>query len=126
MVNCGKHGFMDRSVITRRILAFFIAMGVVLSPLATPFSSMAIAVQVQAMPAVDMPDDMPCCPKKTPSPFHCQKCVFATCMMKYSQATLSSECLGGAALVSVIAPGDDALPAGLDRPPPDHPPRTSL
>jgi hypothetical protein len=125
-MNYEKLGSMKRRVIMRRILAFFIAVGVVLLPLAMPFSSMSIAAQVQAMAAEEMADDMPCCPKEAPSPFDCQKCLLATCMMKYSQPTLANAAEEVTGLVSVIPLGNDALPAGLDRPPPDHPPRTSV
>ena len=120
---------MNRTVIMRQLLAFFIAAGVALSPLAMPFSSVSIAAQDQAtvaMVSADMADDMPCCPKKAPSPFDCQKCLLATCMMKYSQPTLANAAEEVTGLVSVIPLGNDALPAGLDRPPPDHPPRTSV
>jgi hypothetical protein len=126
MVDYAKLECMDRKVIMRRILAFFIAVGVVLSPLTMPFSSMSIAAQVEATAAAEMADDMPCCPKQAPSPFDCQKCLLATCMMKYSQPTLADACVGVATVASVLPIGNDTLPAGLDRPPPDHPPRTSI
>ena len=116
-------------MIMRRLLAFLIAVGVVLSPLAMPFSSMTFAAQVQATAepvAADMPDGMPCCPKKGPSPFDCQKCLLATCMMKYSQPASAGSCADFATLVSVMPLGNDMLPTGLDRAPPDQPPRTLI
>jgi hypothetical protein len=117
---------MNRRLIIRRLLAFFIAVGVILSPLAMPFSLMSMAAQDQAMAApesMEMAGDMPCCPKKAPSPFDCQKCLLATCMMKYSQPTFSVAAAEVATLVSVIPLGSDAVPAGLNGSPPDHPPR---
>ncbi|TFV44512.1 hypothetical protein [Bradyrhizobium niftali] len=120
---------MNRTVIMRQLLAFVIAVGVALSPLTMPFSSVSIAAQDEAtvaMTSAELADDMPCCPKKAPSPFDCQKCLLATCMMKYSQPTLANGCAEVPQLASVIPLGNDALPAELDQAPPDHPPRANI
>lgn len=117
---------MNRQMVAQRLLAFLIAMGVILSPLAMPFSSMSMSAQAHAMAvteSVDMASDMPCCPKQAPSPFDCQKCLLATCMMKYSQPTLTTLGADVAISASVIPLGNDALPAGLRAAPPDQPPR---
>jgi hypothetical protein len=115
---------MNRRLIIRRLLAFFIAIGVILSPLAMPFSSISMAAPGHAMAkteSVEMAGDMPCCPK-APSPFDCQKCLLATCMMKYSQPMFTVADSAGS-LASVVPLGSDALPPGHDGSPPDHPPR---
>ncbi|MEH2534222.1 hypothetical protein V1277_006482 [Bradyrhizobium sp. AZCC 1588] len=116
---------MNRRLIIRSLLALFIAVGVVLSPLAMPFSSMSMAAPGQAMAkteSVEVAGDMPCCPK-APSAFDCQKCLLATCMMKYSQPTFTVAETEAGTLASVVPLGSDALPAGHDGSPPDHPPR---
>ena len=117
---------MNRRLIIRRLLAFFIAVGVILSPLAMPFSLMSMAAPGQAMAkteSVETAGNMPCCPNHAPSPFDCQKCLLATCMMKYSQPMFTVAETEAGTLASVIPLGSDALPAGLDGSPPDHPPR---
>lgn len=117
---------MNRRLIIRSLLAFCIAVGLVLSPLMMPFSLMSMAASGQAMAkteSVEMAADMPCCPK-APSAFDCQKCLLATCMMKYSQPTFTLADTEAGILVSVLLLGSDALPAGHDGSPPDHPPRT--
>ena len=116
---------MNRRLIVRSLLAFFIAVGVVLSPLAMPFSLMSMAASGPAMAkteSVEMASDMPCCPK-APSAFDCQKCLLATCMMKYSQPTFTVAETEAGTLASVVPLGSDTLPAGHDGSPPDHPPR---
>lgn len=117
---------MNRRLIIRSLLAFFIAVGVVLSPLAMPFSLMSMAAPGQAMAkteSVETAGNMPCCPNHAPSPFDCQKCLLATCMMKYSQPTFTVADTEAGILASVLPLGSDALPAGHDGSPPDHPPR---
>lgn len=72
-----------------------------------------------------MAADMPCCPNDKKSDT-CPDCpLMAICALKTAQAHPS---LGGALLLrspvrAIQFTRDDALLAGLDHPPPDHPPR---
>lgn len=78
-----------------------------------------------AMPGMEPMADMPCCPndKKNDS---CPDCpLMAICALKTAQAHPSMD---GALLLrspvrTIQSARDDVLLAGLDHPPPDHPPR---
>lgn len=124
-----------RRVISR-LLAIPVIVGLIAAPLVTPAvakgmtagdmtaSATAPAAMTDDMSA--MAADMPCCPdqKKTND---CQDCpLVATCMLKTTQAAPPA---AAGILVRQPARGlliafDDLIADGLDRPPPEHPPRS--
>jgi hypothetical protein len=104
-----------------RLLAIAVIAGLSLAPLATPAAAQALAVSDMA----GMSADMPCCPDEQNSK-DCRDCpLIAMCVVKTVQA--------GPSLVAAMpvrhpirtahSVRNDTLADGLDRPPPDHPPR---
>lgn len=112
------------------LLAVLVIAGLVFAPLVVPAAAKVMAASEMAVGTMadDMSADMPCCPdqKKTNN---CQDCpLVATCMLKTTQAAPPA---AAGILVRQPARGllvafDDLITDGLDRPPPEHPPRTLL
>jgi hypothetical protein len=107
------------------VIAVFVIAGLAMAPLVAP----AAAAQGKGagMTEMSMSADMPCCPdQKT---MDCQGCpLMAMCMLQTVQAGPSVATalpLRYPVRTSHIVP-DDTFAAGLDRPPPDHPPRTLI
>ena len=106
--------------------AVFVTAGLALAPMAAPAG--AAHTQSGSMTDMAMSADMPCCPDEQKSK-DCQDCpLIATCILKTTQA-------GPSAIASLPLRHpvrtthsfrDDVLAAGLDRPPPDHPPRNLI
>jgi hypothetical protein len=109
-------------------LAIFVTVGLAVAPLGAP----AVAALTHAdgmadmsMSAESMSADMPCCPGEQKNK-NCQDCPLAAiCVLKSVQAGPSET---GAqpvrhAIRTAHSVLDDAPADGLDRPPPDHPPR---
>jgi hypothetical protein len=107
-----------------RLLAALVIAGLAIAPLATP--SAAKLVDRADMTGVEaMSDDMPCCPDQQKSK-DCQDCpLVAMCVLKTTQAGPSpTQGLPVRhAIRAVHSLIDDEPAEGLDRPPPDHPPR---
>ena len=110
-----------------RLLAVFVIAGLIAAPLVTPaaakFQSVAEMTDMSAMSG-----DMPCCPDQQKSK-DCQDCpLVAMCVLKTVQAGPSaSDALPlRYAITTVHSFIDDAPGDGLDRPPPDHPPRSLI
>ena len=105
-------------------LAVFVTVGLAVAPLGAP----AIAALPHAGGMTDMSmsaDDMPCCPDEQKSK-DCHDCpLVAMCILKTTQAGPSStEALPlRHAVRTVHSVLDDASTDGLNRPPPDQPPR---
>jgi hypothetical protein len=106
------------------LIALSVAAGLMLAPL----SVSAIAAP-QTAPGSDrmqsMSDEMPCCPDEQKSK-DCQDCpLVAMCVLKTVQAgPASTEALPVRhAIRTTHAVRNDVAADGLDRPPPDHPPR---
>jgi hypothetical protein len=112
-----------RRLITRLLAALVIA-GLAIAPLATP--SAAKAMDRADMTGVEaMAADMPCCPDQQKSK-DCQDCpLVAMCVLKTTQAGPSpTQALPLRHPIRAVHSLIDDVPAeGLDRPPPDHPPR---
>jgi hypothetical protein len=111
----------------RRLLniafAVFVTVGLTWAPLA---ASTAVArAQPAGMTDMSMWADMPCCPDEQKSD-GCRDCpLIAMCVL---QTALSGPPVTAAlplrhAIRTTQAVRDDVLADGLDRPPPDHPPR---
>ena len=112
----------------RRLLnlafAVFVTAGLALAPMAAPATD-ALARSI-SMDDMSMAADMPCCPDEQKSK-NCQECpLIAMCILTTAQAAPST-----ATALPLRYPvrtthsfRDDVLVAGLDRPPPDQPPRS--
>lgn len=119
----------------RRLLNFVLAvlvtiglaLGSAVVPTAAmqPSGAMADMADMADMDMSAMAGDMPCCPSEQKSK-DCPDCsLLAICVLKTVQA---GPCLLPAMVVrhavrTSHALRDDALADGVDRPPPDHPPR---
>ena len=102
--------------------AVIVTVGLALAP-AVPVSAMH--AQSAEMTEVSMPADMSCCPDEQKSK-DCQDCPFvAICSLKNVQTgpwTTAALPLRHAIRTTHLV-ADDVLGDGLERPPPDHPPR---
>ncbi|MCP3373539.1 hypothetical protein [Bradyrhizobium cajani] len=115
------------------VVMLLVAVGLLLAPLATPASAMAVSGAGGGMPAMSddmqsMSEDMPCCPDETKSKT-CDSCPFvALCMLSLSLSAPS----GASSLIvrhprrDALVLRDDLLRDGLAAKPPDHPPRTNV
>jgi len=104
-----------------RLFAMLVIAGLAVAPLVTPVAAMAPAHAKMA----SMSADMPCCPDEQKSK-DCQDCpLVAICVLKNAQAgpSLTSVMPVRHAIRTSHSVLDDVLADGLDRPPPDHPPR---
>jgi hypothetical protein len=105
------------------IFAVFVTVGLALSPLATPAAS--AHPQMAGMTDMSASGDMPCCPDQ-PKGKDCQDCpLIAMCVLKTTQAgpSMTSAMLVRHAIRTAHSVLNDAAADGLDRPPPDQPPR---
>ncbi|EKS34542.1 hypothetical protein [Afipia broomeae] len=114
---------MDFRRLMNLALALFVTVGLAVAPLA----ARAKAAQPLRGSATEMlmSADMPCCPDEQKSK-DCQDCpLIAMCVLKTVQAgPASTEALPlPHAIRTTHAVRDDVLADGLNRPPPDHPPR---
>jgi hypothetical protein len=105
-----------------RLLAMLVIAGLAVAPLATPVAAKASA-HAEMTDIASMSADMPCCPDEKSG---CPDCPLAA--MCVSQITPAAPALADAILMRLPTKtghtvSDDALFHGLDRPPPDHPPR---
>ena len=106
------------------LLAIFVAIGLLLSPL--PVSAARDAQPSGQM--MEMADSMPGCPGPM-SQDECHKCpLMVVCLVK-SVAGIPGDLLGSRVAYGkrlALRPGDDTLLAGLGYPPPARPPRTNV
>lgn len=105
------------------VLAVFVTAGLALAPLVAPTA--AAQARTAGMAEMSMSEDMPCCPDQ--NTMDCQGCpLMAICVLQTVQAGAPS--VAALPLRYAIRTAhrvhDDAPAIGLDRPPPDHPPRT--
>jgi hypothetical protein len=115
----------------RSLLAILAIVGLVVGPAARPAMAMPAAIQAGAaseQPMVDhaaMPEDMPCCPTKTPIPDCGKDCLFMTmCAMQFfCNAVSGAGLVLPVGLASVFFPGNDTDLAGLSQGPPPRPPK---
>lgn len=107
-----------------RLLSIFVIAGLVAAPLVRPVA----AVQVSAVAMSDMApmaDDMPCCPD-TQKNKDCKDCpLLAICVVKILAANPAADAIAvHSDRYLQLVVHDDPVSDGVDRPPPDHPPRT--
>lgn len=122
---CDNAGMRARRLLNL-LIALSVAAGLVSVPIALPvhahWSSPAMT-NSDGMPA--MSEDMPCCPHEQKSK-DCQDCpLLGFCLIKSTQLgpTAGAFLLDRTSLHAVLPVIDDAIADGLERPPPDHPPR---
>jgi hypothetical protein len=117
----------------RGLLAILAIVGLALAPLARPVMAMPAAIQAEAaseQPMADgaataMPEDMPCCPTKAPTPDCGKDCLFmAMCAPQFlCNAVQGAGLVLPLGLASVFFPGNDKAVAGLSQGPPPRPPK---
>jgi len=113
-----------------RILHFLFASLISLGLAIAPLAAQAVAADRMdpgMMQMADVSGDMPCCPDKQKQG-DCRDCpLLAICMAKVLQSEPSANGLPDAEGASrALRPRDEPVLAGLSRPPPDQPPRTSV
>ena len=114
---------MDFRRLLNLALAIFVTVGLAVAPLGGP--AVAALPHADGMADMSMSADMPCCPDEQKSK-DCQDCpLVAMCVLKTAQAgpSLASAQPVRHAIRTAHSVLDDAPADGLDRPPPDHPPR---
>src|SRR4051794_31602300 len=114
---------MDFRRLLNLILAVLVTAGLAVAPLATPGA--AAQPQAAGMMDMSMSTDMPCCPDEQKGK-GCQDCpLVAICVVKNAQAgpSLASAMPVRHAIRTSYSILDDVPADGLNRPPPDHPPR---
>jgi hypothetical protein len=114
---------MNLRRLLRVALAVFVTVGLTLAPLAAPAA--AAHSRSDGMSDMSLSADMPCCPDEQKSK-HCQDCpLMAICVLTTAQAASSTAAALPLrrAVLTAHSFRDDVLGAGLDRPPPDQPPR---
>lgn len=125
---------MKLRAVTRWFLVLGIAVGIAIGPAAPlmaamPSASSANMTSVSAdEDAMQMADDMPCCPDQTKSR-GCDSCPFvALCMLTVSLPVPSGVgiLIERYPLRTAFANQDDLLIDGLGAKPPDYPPRTNV
>jgi hypothetical protein len=123
---------MKLRALVHRFLALWIAVGVAIGPAAslmaaTPSALSATMKSASAdEDAMQMADDMPCCPDQTKSK-SCDGCPFvALCMLTVTLPVPSGigVLIERYPLRTAFATYNDLLIDGLGAKPPDHPPRT--
>ncbi len=105
------------------LLAVFVIVGLIAAPLVSPVAAMRSSNVVMSDMA-SMTDEMPCCPD-TQKKNDCKDCpLLAICALKNLAAhSIADAILMRPAKHYQLAVHDDLMSDGLDRPPPDHPPR---
>jgi hypothetical protein len=118
---------MIRLFITR-LLAIAIVVGLAVAPVAAPAAIQAPMIDMMAAGITDMASmaaDMPCCPDEQTGKM-CTDCpIIAMCALTTAQAAppQTSALPVRHAVRTTHALGDDVFADGLNRPPPDQPPR---
>jgi hypothetical protein len=124
---------MRLPAVIRWFLALGITSGIVIGPAAPLMAAGASALTATMTTAatdddtMQMPDAMPCCPKKqAPMPFDCDKCALSSCMLKLSGPGQIAAIVDIPVLIARMAPASEVAPAGLAKPPPERPPRANV
>ena len=106
------------------LIAVFVTAGLTIAPLLTPVAAKPMAAMAAADDMSAMSAEMPCCPHKQKSN-DCPDCPLAAmCVLKVSLAGPNASGFP-ARLPTRVQPFMfvEPIAEGLDRPPPDHPPR---
>jgi len=116
---------MNAHRLLKFLLAVLVTAGLTVAPLVTPAAAgHSMMATMQMAGAQDMADDMSCCPGEQNNK-QCQDCpLVAICMLKVLQVGPSITPIRvWHPVPELLRPLDDVIADGLDRPPPDHPPR---
>jgi hypothetical protein len=107
-----------------RLLAIFAIAGLIAAPLVSPVAAMGSSI-VATSDMASMSDEMPCCPDTQKSK-DCKDCpLLAICALKTFTIHPAADAIAvREAMHHQLAVRDDLMSDGVDRPPPDHPPRT--
>lgn len=108
------------------LIALSVAAGLVSMPVALPAHAHSGPPPMTSSDEMSaMAEDMPCCPHEQKSK-DCQDCpLLGFCLIKSTQLgpMAGAVLLDRTSLRAVLPVIDDAITDGLERPPPDHPPR---
>jgi hypothetical protein len=109
-----------------RLLAIFAIAGLIAAPLVSPVAAMGSSI-VATSDMASMSDEMPCCPDTQKSK-DCKDCpLLAICALKTFTTHAAADAIAvRPARHHELAVHDDLMSDGVDRPPPDHPPRTPV
>jgi hypothetical protein len=118
---------MTATRLLQSLFASLISIGLAIAPLAAPAVAGERAPDSSMMQMADMSGEMPCCPDKQKQS-DCQDCpLLAICMAKVLQSGPTANGLPlREASSRALRPLDEPVLAGLTRPPPDQPPRTTV
>jgi hypothetical protein len=117
---------MRRGRYLNLLIALSVAAGLLSMPFAPPVhakSGLPVVTSSDEMEA--MAEDMPCCPHEQKSK-PCEDCpLLGICLAKSTQMNpaASAILLDRTSIHAVLLGADDVIADGLERPPPDHPPR---
>jgi hypothetical protein len=122
---CDNDGMIRRFL--RLLTALSVAAGLVSMPLAVPAHAHSAPPVIAGSDEMQVmaEDDMPCCPHEQKSK-DCQDCpLLGFCLAKSTQIgpAVVAVLLDRTSVDAVLPTTDDAIADGLERPPPDHPPR---
>lgn len=117
---------MDLCRLLKFFLAIVVTIGLSVAPVVTPAAAKGPSATMTDMSA--MSEDMPCCPSE-PKSKDCQDCpLLAICVLKAAQAgpSLAPPLTVRHAVRTYHSVLNDVFADGINRPPPDHPPRISI
>jgi len=122
---CDNVGMRARRLLNL-LIALSVAAGLVSMPVALPAHAHSGPPPMTSSDGMSaMAEDMPCCPHEQKSK-DCQDCpLLGFCLIKSTQLgpMAGAVLLDRTSLRAVLPVIDDAIADGLERPPPDHPPR---
>ena len=121
------NGAMSVRRLLNLLIVLSVAAGLVSAPIAVPMHAQSVPALVASSDDMQaMAEDMPCCPHEQKSK-DCQDCpLVGICLAKSTQIgpAAAAALLDRTSIHAVLLVTDDAIADGLERPPPDHPPRT--
>jgi hypothetical protein len=118
--------------VIRGLLAILAIVGLAIGPAVSPAMAMPPPMHAGAASeamveeaALAMPEDMPCCPKKSPIPGRGKDCPFmAVCATQFlCNAAQGAGLVLPHGLGTILFPGNDTRLASLSQGPPPRPPK---
>src|ERR1700756_1813515 len=116
---------MRRGRCLNLLIALSVAAGLVSMPFASMHAKSGTPVVTSSDEMEAMAEDMPCCPHEQKSKA-CEDCpLLGICLAKstHINPAASAILLDRTFIHAVLLGADDVIADGLERPPPDHPPR---
>jgi hypothetical protein len=123
-VACDNDGMRGRRFLNL-LIALSVAAGLLSMPFAPPMHAKSGPPVVTSSDEMEaMAEDMPCCPHEQKSKA-CEDCpLLGICLAKSTQINPAAAAVVlDRSIHAVLLGADDVIADGLERPPPDHPPR---